>query len=161
MSTISEASNQELVQSDRTKKTKGLFMQANGFVFAGRHLLFDCWNASNLDDIELIKKALHDAVTATQSTLLHMHLQHFTLNGGVSGVAVLAESHIGIHTWPERDYAAIDVFMCGHTSPELALPIFKTAFSTENIEVSEHMRGRQFTDMTPHSEIKQGLPVEA
>jgi len=78
--------------------------------------------------------------------LLHIHLHHFSHNGGVSGVAVLAESHISVHTWPERDYAAIDVFMCGHTSP---------------VEVSEHMRGRQFTDMTPHSNIKQDFPAEA
>jgi len=99
MSTISKASSQEQV---------------------------DCWNASNLDNIELIEKALHDAVIATQGTLLHIHLHHFSHNGGVSGVAVLAESHISVHTWPERNYAAIDVFMCGHTSPELALPIFRT-----------------------------------
>ena len=159
MSTISKASNQRATRNDPASSPKDLFIQANGFAFAGRHLLFDCWNASNLDDIELIERALRDAVLATQSTLLHIHLHHFTPDGGVSGVAVLAESHISVHTWPERDYAAIDVFMCGHTSPELALPIFSTAFSTQNIEVSEHMRGRQFTDMTPLSTIEQDLPV--
>jgi len=160
MSTISKASHQWPVHNDKAK-SKDLFVQADGFAYAGRHLLFDCWNASNLDDLELIEKALQDAVVATQSTLLHIHLHHFTHNGGVSGVAVLAESHISVHTWPERDYAAIDVFMCGQTSPELALPIFRTAFSTENIEVSEHMRGRQFTDMTPQSSIKKDVLIEA
>jgi len=138
-----------------------VFVQADGFAYAGRHLLFDCWNASNLDNLELIEKALHDAVLATRSTLLHMHLHHFTQNGGVSGIAVLAESHISIHTWPDRHYAALDVFMCGDTSPELALPIFREAFSTDNIELSEHLRGRQFTDMTPQSNIKQDVLTEA
>jgi len=160
MSTTSKAANQWPVHNAETKSEE-LFVQANGFAYAGRHLLFDCWNASNLDDIELIEKALQDTVVATEGTLLHIHLHHFTRNGGVTGVAVLAESHISVHTWPERDYAAIDVFMCGHNSPELALPIFRTAFSTDNIEVSEHMRGRQFTDMTPQSNIKKDVLIEA
>jgi len=140
---------------------KDMFMQADGFAFAGRHLLFDCWNASNLDNLELIENTLREAVAATGATLLHIHLHHFTPNGGVSGVAVLAESHISIHTWPERDYAALDVFMCGQTNPQLALPIFKRAFSTEYIDVSEHLRGRQFTDMTPASGAKADLPIKA
>jgi len=160
MSTISKASNQWPIHSDMTKP-KELFVQADGFAFAGRHLLFDCWNASNLDNIELIESALYDAVEATKSTLLHIHLHHFSRNGGVSGVVVLAESHISVHTWPDRNYAALDIFMYGNTHPELALPIFRTAFSTDNIEISEHMRGRQFTDMTPKSNIKKDILSKA
>jgi len=160
MSTISKAPNQWPVHSDKSV-AKDLFTQADGFAYAGRHILFDCWNASNLDNLEIIENALHEAVIATRGTLLHIHLHHFTPNGGVSGVAVLAESHISVHTWPERDYAALDVFMCGDTSPELALPIFRRAFGTQNIEVSEHLRGRQFTDMTPQSNIKKDIQIEA
>jgi S-adenosylmethionine decarboxylase proenzyme len=48
------------------------------------------------------------------ATLLHIHLHHFEPNGGVSGVAVLAESHISIHSWPKRGYAALDIFMFRH-----------------------------------------------
>lgn len=160
MSTFSKASHQWPVHSDKSS-SKDFFIQADGFAFAGRHLLFDCWNASNLDNIELIEQALNDAVIATQSTLLHMHLHHFAHNDGVSGVAVLAESHITVHTWPERDYAALDLFMCGQTHPELALPIFRAAFSTENIEVSEHLRGRQFTDMTPQTTDRRDSFIKA
>jgi S-adenosylmethionine decarboxylase len=54
-------------------------------------------------------------VDAAQATLLHIHVHHFQPNG-ISGVAVLAESHISIHTWPEVGYAAMDVFMCGRRS---------------------------------------------
>ena len=61
---------------------------------------------------------------------------------GVSGVAVLAESHISIHTWPERDYAALDIFMCGDTQPEKAINVFEDAFETTNIEVTEYLRGK-------------------
>ncbi len=161
MSTINKVSSQELLHNNSATSTKELpnelpnelFVQANGFAFAGRHLLFDCWNASNLDDVEVIEKALQDAVVATQATLLHIHMHPLNQHGGIFGVAVLAESHISVHTWPERDYAALDIFMCGNANPALALPIFRTAFSTENIEMSEHMRGRQFTDMTPHANI--------
>ncbi len=76
------------------------------------------------------------------ATLLHIHLHHFTPNGGVSGVAVLAESHISIHTWPERDYAALDVFMCGDSQPEKAIPVLERAFEPDTVEVGEHLRGR-------------------
>lgn len=151
---ITEKADQHWPMHTDANKPKDFFMQEQGFAFAGRHLLLDCWNASNLDNLELIEQALRDAVDATGATLLHIHLHHFTPNGGVSGVAVLAESHISIHTWPERDYAALDVFMCGDTTPESALPVFKSAFNTDTIEVSEHLRGRQITDLTPSSLAK-------
>ena len=112
--------------------------------FAGTHLLIDCWEASNLDNIALIEAALREAVTVSGATLLHIHLHHFTPNSGVSGVAVLAESHITIHTWPERGYAALDVFMCGDTQPQLTVPVFAKAFCTDNIQLSSHQRGRNW-----------------
>jgi S-adenosylmethionine decarboxylase len=125
--------------------------------FAGTHLLIDCWQASRLDDITHIEGALRKAVAVSGATLLHIHLHHFTPNSGVSGVAVLAESHITIHTWPERGYAALDVFMCGDTQPQLTVPVFAEAFCTDNIQLSSHQRGRivpghqiaAHTDSTP------------
>jgi len=117
-------------------------MHRDGYDFAGTHLLLDCWQSSNLDDLQHIEATLREAVEVTGATLLHIHLHHFTPNGGVSGVAVLAESHISIHTWPERDYAALDIFMCGDTQPEKAIKVFEKAFETTNIQVSEHLRGR-------------------
>ena len=60
---------------------------------------------------------------------------------GVSGVVVLAESHISIHTWPERGYAAIDLFMCGKCDPYKAIPALKAAFAPNGIQVSESKRG--------------------
>lgn len=116
--------------------------------FAGTHLLIDCWQASNIDDIATIETALRQAVIVSGATLLHIHLHHFTPNSGVSGVAVLAESHITIHTWPERGYAALDVFMCGDTQPQLTVPVFAEAFQTDNIELSSHERGRNWPAYT-------------
>jgi S-adenosylmethionine decarboxylase len=59
----------------------------------------------------------------------------------VSGVVVLAESHISIHTWPERGYAAIDIFMCGNCDPYKAIPALKATFAPNGIQVSESKRG--------------------
>ena len=78
---------------------------------------------------------------AAGATLLHIHLHTFTHGGGVSGVAVLAESHISVHTWPERGYAAFDVFMCGDADPRKALPILKRAFAPKRVVLGEHKRG--------------------
>jgi S-adenosylmethionine decarboxylase len=75
------------------------------------------------------------------ATLLHIHLHHFTPNGGISGVAVLAESHISIHSWPERGYAALDIFMCGQSQPSKSLAVLQKAFQPRNIYVNEQMRG--------------------
>lgn len=123
-------------------KTDDLFLQRDGYDYAGTHILLDCWKAKNLDDLELIETAMRSAVEVSGATLLHIHLHHFTPNGGISGVAVLAESHISIHTWPERDYAALDIFMCGDTQPHKAISVFEQAFNTNNIEVTEHLRGK-------------------
>ena len=124
------------------KEAKDHFIQREGVEFAGTHLLLDLYDASHLDDIDRIEKALRDIVTDCGATLLHIHLHHFSPSGGVSGVAVLAESHISVHTWPERDYAAFDVFMCGNAQPENAIPVLKRALFPRRIEVFEELRGR-------------------
>ena len=103
----------------------------NGVRCAGTHLIIELYEAKHLDDIGHIDRALRACVKAAGATLLHIHLHHFEPNGGVSGVAVLAESHISIHTWPECGYAALDVFMCGDTSPEKCVPVLKKAFCGE------------------------------
>ena len=117
------------------------FAERDGMVFAGTHLIIDFWGASRLDDLDHIESALKDAVFASGATLLHIHLHHFTPNGGVSGVAVLAESHISIHTWPERGYAALDIFMCGGARPHDAIPVLRRAFEPDLVQIGDHRRG--------------------
>jgi len=77
----------------------------------------------------------------TGATILHGHFHHFGPNGGVSGVLVLAESHVSIHTWPERDYAALDIFVCGDCDPYKAIPHLKRGFLAERVQLAEHKRG--------------------
>lgn len=118
------------------------FVSRDGMTFAGTHLIVDLWGAKHLDDLGHVEQALRSAVSASNATLLHIHLHHFTPNGGISGVAVLAESHISIHTWPERNYAALDIFMCGDADPQKAVPELDRAFEPARIEVDELRRGR-------------------
>ncbi len=123
------------------EEQKDYFVEKDGVKFAGTHLLIDLWGASNLADPEHVDRALRDMAEASGATILHGHFHHFSPNGGVSGVLVLAESHISIHTWPERNFAAIDVFMCGACNPYMGLPALKAAFQPESINLGEQRRG--------------------
>ena len=118
------------------------FVVRNGVRCAGAHLIIDLYGAKKLDDIELIESTLRQCVEAANATLLHIHLHHFEPNGGISGVAVLAESHISIHSWPENGYAALDVFMCGDANPDACVPVLRKAFKPKRIAVSEILRGQ-------------------
>ena len=121
------------------------FVVRNGVRCAGAHLIIDVYQANRLDDLDHIETTLRRCVDAAGATLLHIHLHHFEPNGGVSGVAVLAESHISIHSWPEHGYAALDIFMCGNANPDACVPVLRDAFSPRKIAVSEHLRGQAAT----------------
>ncbi len=117
------------------------FAVRKGVRCAGVHLIVDLHGAQGLDDIDLIETTLRRCVDAAGATLLHIHLHHFQPNG-VSGVAVLAESHISIHTWPEAGYAALDVFMCGKADPDACIPVLREAFKAKRVDVEEILRGQ-------------------
>jgi S-adenosylmethionine decarboxylase len=118
------------------------FVVRNGVRCAGAHLIIDLYDAERIDDLDHIEATLRRCVTAAGATLLHIHLHHFEPNGGVSGVAILAESHISIHSWPEASYAALDVFMCGKAEPDKCVPVLCEAFAAKRVAVSELLRGQ-------------------
>ncbi len=80
----------------------------------GTHFLLDVEGApfERLDDIVLVEKALVDTARSMGSVVLGIHLHRLSPQG-ISGVVVISESHLTIHTWPERGEAAVDVFTCG------------------------------------------------
>lgn len=117
------------------------FIEREGQPFAGTHLLVEFWQAQNLTDPAFVETALKTAAEAAGATVLHVHVHHFGPSMGVTGVAILAESHISIHTWPERGYAALDIFMCGTCNPHDCVPVLERLFAPLRSEVGEHKRG--------------------
>ncbi|GIT90329.1 hypothetical protein JANAI62_01880 [Jannaschia pagri] len=83
----------------------------------GRHLILEHWGG--ITDPATVERSLHGAARAAGATVLSAHFHPFE-GGGVTGVLLLAESHITIHTWPEQSYAALDLFMCGAAKVEVA-----------------------------------------
>lgn len=120
---------------------KDYFISREGLNYAGSHFIVDLWEAEGLDDPELIERTLTEAAEVAGATILHTHLHVFSEGGGVSGVIVLSESHISIHTWPERGYAAIDIFMCGCAEPAKTIPVLRKAFRPGRVLLNEQKRG--------------------
>jgi S-adenosylmethionine decarboxylase len=116
------------------------FMEKDGVIFAGTHLIIDLWDASRLDDAPHIEQTLRACIEVAGATLLHIHVHQFQPNG-LSGVAVLSESHISFHSWPDEGYMALDVFMCGNTEPHKCIDVLKAAFSPGAVEINELKRG--------------------
>lgn len=133
---ITLAADNDLFDAEREDH----FMRRDGKVFAGTHLILEVVEGEGLDDRERIEAALRECVTACGATLLHIHTHKFTPQG-VSGVAVLAESHISVHTWPEIGYGAFDVFMCGDAEPRQAIEVLRRAFDAAEVRVKELLRG--------------------
>lgn len=119
----------------------GHFAVRKGVRCAGVHLIIDLHGGTGLDDMELMESTMRRCVDASGATLLHIHLHRFEPNG-ISGVAVLAESHISVHTWPELGYAAFDAFMCGNANPDACVEILRDAFKAKRVDVDEILRGR-------------------
>ena len=126
----------DLLNSDREDH----FIREGDDIFAGNHLIIEVVDGTGLDDEARIQQAFRDCVTECGATLLHIHTHKFSPQG-VSGVAVLAESHISVHTWPEIGYGAFDVFMCGDAKPQKAIAVLKRAFATDDVRVKALRRG--------------------
>lgn len=124
----------------KAETTVGL-VSANGNQYAGQHCIADFWGCSHLCDAAHIEASMCAAAAAANTTVLDSMLHSFPGNG-VTGVVLLAESHISIHTWPELNYAAFDIFMCGKSCPEHALAVLKESFSPEKFEVTTLLRGK-------------------
>ncbi len=118
----------------------------------GRHLLielFDC-DLSAINNLEAVKGALVEAAKRAQATIVDVVFHEFN-PFGISGVVVIAESHLSIHTWPEYRYAAVDIFSCGDVlQPEIAANYLVEQFGSERATVVEMQRGMF---------MNQGAPV--
>lgn len=110
----------------------------------GQHVILDLHNVdhnhlSQPNHIETIMLAVAQALKAT---VLQSHMHHFGEDLGVTGVLLLAESHMSIHTWPEAGFAAIDIFMCGDKDMNQAIQLFIQAFAPTQHDVKIIQRGK-------------------
>ncbi len=139
----------------------------------GRHLLaefYDC-EPNILNNVSLIEEVMCAAARVAGATIVQQNFHHFSPYG-VSGVVVIAESHLAIHTWPEYGYAAIDLFTCGESvDPTVAYDYLRKHLHAKTAFYSELKRGllaengemikTPFMVQTAHEnhELKEGMPV--
>jgi len=123
----------------------------SGLNALGRHLLlelFDC-DSDAINNLEAVKGALVEAAKRAHATIVDVVFHEFN-PFGVSGVVVIAESHLSIHTWPEYRYAAVDIFSCGDIlKPEVAANYLVEHFGAERTSVVEMQRGMFLQSAVP------------
>ncbi len=110
----------------------------------GRHVLVEFYgcDADRLNSVELIERSMKEAALNSGATIVESVFHLFSPHG-VSGVVVIAESHLAIHTWPEYQYAAVDLFTCGDSvDPWVAFEYLKEALKAENMFTMEMRRGQ-------------------
>jgi len=121
--------------------------------------LKDC-NSKTLNDLKKIEDILVTAAKEAKATIIESRFHKFS-PFGISGVVVIAESHLTIHTWPEYGYAAVDIFTCGETlQPSVAASYIVTKLQSKNPSLVEMKRGLLSLgdQKLPHKPVK-GEPV--
>lgn len=113
----------------------------------GQHGLLDLYGCPPelLSDPSSLQRALEHAAHLANATILFSHFHHFGEGGGVTGVLLLAESHISIHTWVEHRFAAVDIFLCGQKNPQTAAQFLQQALHAEHAVWHCRARGTHIT----------------
>ena len=112
-------------------------------IHLGRHVLaefFEC-DPNTLNNLDKVEKYMIDAALECGATIVQKCFHMFSPYG-VSGVVIISESHLAIHTWPELGYAAVDLFTCGpKCDPKIAYEFLKKKFGSQNASFTELKRG--------------------
>lgn len=111
--------------------------------FHSVHLLVEFWGckAKVLDDHDFLVESLEKAAKLSHATIINISSHKFS-PVGVTAIALLAESHLSIHTWPEREYAAIDIFTCGKKmDPHKTVQVLEKLLKPSNMDIEEIIRG--------------------
>jgi S-adenosylmethionine decarboxylase len=110
---------------------------------SGIHVVADLHGIARdkLCDAGALDALLRQAAQAAGATIVFSHFHAFGPGQGITGVVLLAESHISIHTWPESGFAALDIFMCGQAQPRHALALIEASLQPASSAVQELPRG--------------------
>ena len=110
--------------------------------YAGLHIIADFWRGRDIVNPRELKKILLQAARESQNTPLEVSIHTFSPQG-ITGVVLLAESHIAIHTWPEIEYVSVDIFTCGQgAKAENALEFLRKELKPKKIAVKTMKRGK-------------------
>lgn len=109
----------------------------------GRHLVADYWECDPalLNDCDGITQLLNRAASAAGAKVISIQAHRFE-NQGVTAIALLAESHISVHTWPRCGYASVDIYTCGACNPMFSHELMAEALAVGRVEILEMIRGR-------------------
>ncbi|MBM93511.1 MAG: adenosylmethionine decarboxylase [Legionellales bacterium] len=129
-----------MINVNEAVSVKG-FSHHEDTLFAGWHYLLDVYGVDRLSEADWVLDVMCRAARDAGATILHTHMHHFGEGYGVSGVVVLAESHISVHSWPERAYAAFDIFMCGQTNPMRAVEVIRAHCQPRHDKLHQIQRG--------------------
>jgi S-adenosylmethionine decarboxylase proenzyme len=128
----------------------------------GKHLLIELYSCDRklLNDASYIEKVMTEAADISGATIVQTVFHTFNPYG-VSGIVVIAESHLAIHTWPEYGYAAVDVFTCGDDiDPYISYEYIKKKLKARNAYLSEIKRGLLDTPAFSKKVIHKALAGE-
>jgi len=115
----------------------------------GKHAIIEAYGPISQLTADALIVLLMDSAAAAGAKVLAKHIHEFGEQQGNTGVVLLAESHISVHTWPELNYAALDIFMCGRTQLEEALKVLKQANGNHAFKVKILNRGKKLSEPTP------------
>ncbi len=126
------------------KKTKGSTRWAKKTQqkYLGIHLIAEFWGGKIIENSRELERVLRLAAKKAGNTPLEFSFHKFNPHG-MTGVLLLAESHISFHSWPEHNYVALDIFTCGpKTFPEKALEVLKKKIKPQRVKVRVIKRGK-------------------
>ena len=124
---------------------KHTYQQNGEFKKLGEHIIAEFFGCEQLNAFNMLEKILVQAAHKAGATVLTIKIHQFEPEG-MTGVAVLQESHISIHTWPEYGYVAVDVFTCGaHVQVEKALDVLRQFFNPKKVSFIKLDRGFERT----------------
>ena len=132
-----------------TEATEHLILKDDQ-LYVGNHILADFYGAQNLGDPALVESAMTKAALEAGATILELKFHRFGAGGGVTGVVLLSESHMSIHSWPEYEFAAVDIFMCGNADPQRAVPVLLEAFRVSRHSITQLRRGENLFEHSSH-----------